>query len=139
MYISYSGCSNHAPLDNRTSTSNTTTATTTTSTLPSMLLDGGLGENTYKRVYPIGTSPKNSMGYIIPTGHPLTPLVFLCGAVTYGVAKELANILRPLVGYTLPHIKNTEDFVDQVKSLRLREGESITSYDTGGYQLSWMF
>ena len=29
---------------------------------------------------------------------PLRPIVSSCGSVTYGVAKELAKILKPLVG-----------------------------------------
>ena len=43
---------------------------------------------------------------------PIRPIRSGRVAVTYGVAKELANILRPLVGQSLYHIRNTQDFVE---------------------------
>ena len=42
-----------------------------------------------------------------------------CGSVTYGVAKELTKILKPLVGKS-PH---------QVKQFTLAPRECLTSYD----------
>ena len=45
------------------------------------------------------------------------------------MAKEMANIIRPLEGHSPHHIRNIQDFVDQVKSIRLGEGECITSCD----------
>ena len=53
-------------------------------------------------------------------------------AVTYWVAKELANILKPLVGTFPHHIKNAQAIVEQVKNSRLEIGECITSYDVKG-------
>ena len=47
----------------------------------------------------------------------------------YGMAKEMSNIIRPWVGHFPHHIWNTQDFVDQVKAIRLRKGECNTSYD----------
>ena len=45
--------------------------------------------------------------YDLPKIHkldtPLRPIVSSCGSVTYGVAKELAKILKPLVGKSPPH------------------------------------
>ena len=52
-----------------------------------------------------------------------------CGSVTYGVAKELAKILKPLVGKSLHHINSTQDFVEQVKHITLVPGECLISYD----------
>ena len=45
------------------------------------------------------------------------------------VAKELSRILRPLVGKSPHHIKNTGDFVQQVRGIKLQPTECITSYD----------
>ena len=56
---------------------------------------------------------------------PLRPIV----SVTYGVAKELAKILKPLVGKSPHHINSTKDFVKQVKHITLAPGECLTSYD----------
>ena len=52
-----------------------------------------------------------------------------CGSLTYGVAKELAKILKPLVGKSPHHINNTQDFVEQVKHIILGPAECLSSYD----------
>ena len=52
-----------------------------------------------------------------------------CGSVNYGVAKELAKILKPLVGKSPHYINSTHDFVEQVKQFTLAPGESLNSYD----------
>ena len=64
----------------------------------------GLDSVTYKSMYPTGcVSPKF---YGLPKIHkqdtPLRSIVSSCGSVTYGVAKELIKILKPLVGKS-PH------------------------------------
>ena len=43
--------------------------------------------------------------------------------------RELARILKPLVGSSPHHIKNTGDFIEQIKQVRLQADEIITSYD----------
>ena len=68
---------------------------------------------------PISTNPDT----------PLRPIVSSCGSVTYGVAKELAKIPKPLVGKSPHHINNTQDFVEQVKHITLAPGECLSSYD----------
>ena len=52
-----------------------------------------------------------------------------CGSVTYGVAKKLAKILKPLVGKSPHYISSTQDFVEQVKHITLAPGECLSSYD----------
>ena len=52
-----------------------------------------------------------------------------CGSVTSGVAKELAKILKPLVGKSPHHINSTQDFVEQAKHITLAPGECLSSYD----------
>ena len=75
----------------------------------------GLGTNIYKSMYPTGCVPPKFYG--LPKIHkpdtPLRPIVSSCGSVTYGVAKELAKILKPLVGQSPHHINSTQDFVEQ--------------------------
>ena len=56
-------------------------------------------------------------------------MVSSCGSVTYGVAKELAKILKPIVGNSPHHITSTQDFVEQVKLIKLEPGECLSSYD----------
>ena len=59
-----------------------------------------LGTNTYKSMYPTGCVPPKFYG--LPKIHkpdtPLRPIVSSCGSVTYGVVKDFAKILKPLVG-----------------------------------------
>ena len=57
------------------------------------------------------------------------PIVSSCGSVTYGVAKELAKILKPLVGKSPHHITSTQDFVEPAKQIKLEPGECLSSYD----------
>ena len=52
-----------------------------------------------------------------------------CGSATYGVAKELAKILKPLVGKSPHHINSTNNFLEQIKQLTLSPGECLSSYD----------
>ena len=82
-------------------------------------------------MYPTGCVPPKFYG--LPKIHkpatPLKPIVSSCGSVTYGVAKELAKILKPLVGKSPHHINTTQDFVEQVKHITLAPGECLSSYD----------
>ena len=52
-----------------------------------------------------------------------------CGSVTYGVAKELAKILKPFVGKSPHHITSTQDFVEQARHNKLEPGYCLSSYD----------
>ena len=91
----------------------------------------GLNNQTYKSMYPTGCVPPKFYG--LPKIHkpdtPLRPIVSSCGSVTYGVAKELAKILKPLVGKSPHHINSIQDFVEQVKHITLVPGECLSSYD----------
>ena len=91
----------------------------------------GLDSNTYKSMYPTGCVPPKFYG--LPNIHkpdtPLRPIVSSCGSVTYGVAKELAKILKPMVGKSPHHINSTQDYVEQVKHITLATGECLSSYD----------
>ena len=62
-------------------------------------------------------------------GIPLRPIVSSTGTTTYNTAKELSRILKPLVGSSIHHVQNTRDFVEQLKEVRLKQGECIISYD----------
>ena len=63
------------------------------------------------------------------TKYPLKPIVSSIGSVTYGVAKEIARIIKPLVRSTEHHVNNSKEFIKEIKKIKLEEGECITSYD----------
>ena len=90
-----------------------------------------LGTNIYKSMYPTGCVPPKFYG--LPKIHKpdtsLRPIVSSCGSVTYGVAKDLAKILKPLVGKSPHHINSTQDFVEQARQFKLEPGECLSSYD----------
>ena len=91
----------------------------------------GLDSLTYKSMYPTVCVPPKFYGLskIHKPDTPLKPIVSSCGSVTYGVAKELAKILKPLVGKSPHHINSTKDLVEQVKHITLGPGECLSSYD----------
>ena len=65
-------------------------------------VEGGLGDTTCKILYPNCTGPlQNSIGYPKYTKDTLLkPIMSSRVAVTYGVAKDVYNITRPLVGHS---------------------------------------
>ena len=101
------------------------------SLLKKIKADGGIEEKLYKKMYPTGDVVPKFYG--LPKIHkgdiPLRPTVSSRGSISYEVAKELSRILRPLVGKSPHHIKNTGDFVQQVRGITLKPTECITSYD----------
>ena len=86
------------------------------SLLKKIKADGEIEEQLYKKMYPTeAVAPKF---YGLPNIHkrdiPLRPIVSSRGSISYQVAKELSRTLRP-IGKSPHHIKNTRDFVQQVK------------------------
>ena len=81
--------------------------------LKNIKAEGGISEETYKRLYPTGAgAPKfHGLPKIHKPGILLRPRVSSIGTVTYNPAKELAKILKPMVGMSSHHILNTRDFV----------------------------
>ena len=101
------------------------------SLLKKIKAEGGIEEQLYKKMYPTGAVAPTFYG--LPKIHkrdiPLRPTVSSRGSINYEVGKELSRILRPLVGKSPHHIKNTGDFVQQVRGIKLQPTECITSYD----------
>ena len=74
-------------------------------------------------MYPTGcVTPSSKASQDPHTRHSSKAYVSSCGSVTYGVAKELAKILKSLVGKSPHHINSTQDFVEQVKHITLAPG-----------------
>ena len=66
--------------------------------------EGGINHTQYKKLYPTGAVPPKFYGLpkIHKRGIPLRPIVSSKGSISYEVAKEVARILKPLVGSS-PH------------------------------------
>ena len=101
------------------------------SILKNVKAEGGMKDDLYRRLYPTGAgSPKfYGLPKIHKPGIPLRPIISSIGTVTYNTSKELARILKPLVGLSEHHIQNTFDFVQQIKEVKLNNDESLVSYD----------
>ena len=99
--------------------------------LRSIKSEGRLEDHTYKKMYPTGASSPKPYG--LPKIHkkniPLRPIVSSQGSVSYGVAKELARILKPLSGNKSHQVNNSKEFAGDIKKMKLEEGECIMSYD----------
>ena len=86
------------------------------SLLKKIKADRGIDDWLYKKMCPAGAvAPKfYRLTKIHKRDIPLRPFVSSKGSINYEVAKELAGILRLLVGKSPDHIKITGDFVQQV-------------------------
>ena len=82
-------------------------------------------------MYPTGPGIPKFYGLprIHKAGVPVRPIVSSRGAVSYETAKELAKILKTLVGKSPYSVHNTRDFPEQMKNIQLQQHESIMSYD----------
>ena len=92
---------------------------------------GGLTTQKYKQLYPTSAVPPKFYGLpkIHKTGTPLIPIVSSRGSIIYGVAKVLSHIIKPLVGQSPHHLKNTQHFIQHLQGKKLEPGDMITSYD----------
>ena len=90
-----------------------------------------LEEGMYTTMYPTScTAPKfYGLPKIHKNGTPLRPIVSSRDSVTYGVAKVIAKILKPLVGKLPHHIQSTRDFVSKVREVTLLPEECLSFYD----------
>ena len=86
--------------------------------------ESGMSENTFKKMYPTGASSPKFYG--LPKIHkkviPPRSTVSSIGSVTYGVAKDLARILKPLVGKAIYHVNNSKEFADEIRNTQDRRG-----------------
>ena len=99
--------------------------------LKTIKAEGGIDDITYKRLYPTGAVlPKY---YVLPKVHkpgmPLRPIISSIGSVTHSTAKELARIIKALVGGSQHHVKNNMDFIQSIEGIQLKSDECMMSFD----------
>ena len=99
--------------------------------LKAIKTEGEIDEALYKRLYPTGAgSPKfYGLPKIHKEGIPLWPIVSSIGAASYETSKELARILKTLVGKSIYHVQNTQGFIQQIKDIKLQEDQCMVSFD----------
>ena len=99
--------------------------------LKAIKTEGEIDEALYKRLYPSGAGSPKFYGLlkIHVEGIPLRLIVSSIGAASYETSKELARILKPLVGKSIYHVQNTQDFIQQIKDIKLQEDQCMVSFD----------
>ena len=89
--------------------------------------------------------------YALPKLHkeniPLRPIVSFTDSPTYGLAKELSFLLKPLIGKSKYHIRNSSDFASSITHEILQTDEIMVSFDvvslftkvpiSSGHRLIW--
>ena len=94
---------------------------------------GKINEAFYNNVRPSEGSSRPARFYgrvkLHKPSKPLRPVIATCGTSTYGVAKRLAGILRPLVGKSGRVLRNTVDLVETMEEVCLEQDEVLVSYD----------
>ena len=101
------------------------------SLLKSINAEGGMDDNTYRRLYPTGAGPPKYYGLpkVHKPGMPLRPIISSIGSVTHATAKELSKILKLLVGKSSNHVKNNMDFLQSLEGIQLQPEECMVSFD----------
>ena len=76
-----------------------------------------------------GQGPKfYGLPKIYKEGTLLRPIVSSVGAVSYKTSKELARILKPLVGKSPYQVQNTDDIIHHIQDIKLEKHQCIMSY-----------
>ena len=99
--------------------------------LKTIKAEGGIDDTIYKKLYPTGAVPPKYYGLpkVHKPGMPLRPIISGIGSVTHAAAKELARIIKPLVGGSHYHVKNNLNFMKSIEGIQLRPEECMMSFD----------
>ena len=100
-------------------------------TLKRIKKETDMGEGMNRTMYPTSCTAPMFYGLqkIHKTGTPIRPIVSTRSSVTYGVAKVMAKVLKPLVGKLPHHIQSTSNFVSKVREVTLLPRECLSSYN----------
>ena len=85
----------------------------------------------YKELFP--TAENIPRIYATPKIHkpqvPLRPIVDYTGSIGYSTSRALADILGPLVGNTIHHVKNSKDLAQEMSEVLIEEDAIFNSHD----------
>ncbi|XP_072022387.1 uncharacterized protein [Amphiura filiformis] len=85
----------------------------------------------YKQLYP--TAENIPRLYCTPKIHkpnaPLRPIVDYTSTIGYATSRWLADILAPMVGNTVHHVKNSSHLADELVDILIDEGDILNSHD----------
>ena len=88
-------------------------------------------EGQYKDLFP--TAENIPRIYATPKIHKnnvlLRPIVDYTGSIGYKTSRALADILGPLIGNTVHHVKNVKDLAQEMSEVLIQDGEMFNSHD----------
>ena len=90
---------------------------------------GAIDQAIYDKCYPTVDALPRFYGLpkIHKPGTPLRPIVSCCGTTVHPAARHLADILTPLMGKTIHHVKNSSSFAKSVSDIQLDDNEIMVS------------
>ena len=101
------------------------------SMLQNLKKEDKITDKQYKELFP--TAENIPRIYATPKIHkpqvPLKPIVDYTGSIGYSTSRALADILGPLVGNTIHHVKNSKDLAQEMSEVLIEEDEIFNSHD----------
>ena len=99
--------------------------------LANLKRDNKISDSLYNKLRSSDGLPPRFYGLpkIHKPGYPLRPIVSFIDSPTYMLSKHLAQILRPLMNNTDLTVKNSVEFCEQMKNVKLEEGDKLLSFD----------
>jgi len=96
-----------------------------------LLKKSTLSEDVYKELNPSGSRPPRLYGLpkIHKGGVPMRPIISNIGAPTYKLAKYLPGLLKPLIGTTMHHVKNSVQFIQILQTIQIEPHDLLVSFD----------
>ena len=94
---------------------------------------GKITKKTWREIYP--TAENIPRMYCTPKIHkktipaPLRPIVDCTGSVTYATSKYLVSLMRPLLGKTPQHCKNSAQLANDLVNVTVEKDEQLISHD----------
>ncbi|XP_066267585.1 uncharacterized protein [Branchiostoma lanceolatum] len=62
-------------------------------------------------------------------GYPLRPIVDYTGSIGYNTSRALADLLAPLVGKSVHHMKNSKHLAEEMSTILIEEDDMFLSHD----------
>ena len=85
----------------------------------------------YKELFPATENVSRTCATpkVHKTGVPLRPTVDYMGSIGYNTLRAVADILGPLIGNTIHHVKNSKDLAQEMAEVLIEEDEIFNSHD----------
>nr|XP_049602429.1 uncharacterized protein LOC125984529 isoform X1 [Syngnathus scovelli]XP_049602430.1 uncharacterized protein LOC125984529 isoform X1 [Syngnathus scovelli] len=99
--------------------------------LKPLLIENKINKQAYNHLIPTANIIPRIYGTpkIHKPGTPLRPIVDSIGSVTYNLSKALTEIIKPLLGLTDRHCKNSKQLATELTHVKVQKDEMLISHD----------